>query len=256
MEGCDYSGWMKKKSSNIMTTWKSRLFVLRGRRLSYYYTDTDTQEKGLIDISSHRVLPADHDFITGFHATVTGAKSSPVSPATANTPTLAAKDAAAQPDSTFQKPASPSMFIFKLVPPRNGLARAVNFTKPTIHYFAVENVTQGRLWMAALMKATIDRDETKPITTTYQQKTISLAKAKAMRHRPPALMNLDEHSENVDEATKSDDTGLNIQGLDLGKKVGEMEQNMEDMERKRTGSLGGIPSTALKAEMTGTEDKG
>ena len=120
MEGCDYSGWMKKKSSSMMTTWKSRLFVLRGRRLSYYYTDTDTQEKGLIDISAHRVLPADRDFITGFHATVTGAKSSPVSPAIAHTPTLAAKDAAAQPESTLQKPASPSMFIFKLVPPRNG----------------------------------------------------------------------------------------------------------------------------------------
>ena len=68
MVGCDYSGWMKKKSSNLMTTWKPRLFILRGRRLSYYYSDTDTQEKGLIDISSHRVLPADHDFLTGLHA--------------------------------------------------------------------------------------------------------------------------------------------------------------------------------------------
>lgn len=219
-----------------MTTWKPRLFILRGRRLSYYYSDKDTQERGLIDISSHRVLPADHDILTGFHATVTGAKSSPVSPATAHTPTLAAKDAAAQPESTLQKPVSDSMFIFKLVPPRSGLSRAVNFTKPTIHYFAVDNITQGRLWMAALMKATIDRDETKPITTTYQQKTISLAKARAMRHRPPALMNLDEKAEGLEEGAKSDETGLNIQGLDFGKTDGGSEQ-------KRAGSLGTVSAS-------------
>ncbi|MCJ1459333.1 polar growth protein [Mycoblastus sanguinarius] len=241
MEGCDYSGWMKKKSSNIMTTWKPRLFVLRGRRLSYYYSDTDTQEKGLIDISSHRVLPADHDLFTGFHATVTGAKSSPVSPTTAHTPTLASKEAAAQPESTLQKSTSASMFIFKLVPPRTGLSRAVNFTKPTVHYFAVDNVTQGRLWMAALMKATIDRDETKPITTTYQQKTISLVKARAMRHRPPALMGLDEKTEGFEDAAKSDETGLNIQGLDFDKRGA-------GSEHKRTGSLDDPPSTVLHEE--------
>jgi len=235
-KGCDYSGWMKKKSSNIMTTWKPRLFVLRGRRLSYYYSDTDTQERGLIDISSHRVLPADHDILTGFHATVTGAKSSPVSPATAHTPTLAAKEAAAQPESSLQKPVSDAMFIFKLVPPRSGLSRAVNFTKPTIHYFAVDNITQGRLWMAALMKATIDRDETKPITTTYQQKTISLARARAMRHRPPALMNLDEKVEVSQDGAKSEETGLNIQGLGFDKGDG-------DSEQKRAGSLSTVAAS-------------
>ena len=223
MIGCDYSGWMKKKSSNLMTTWKTRLFVLRGRRLSYYYSENDLQEKGLIDISFHRVLPADNDILTGFHATVTGAKSSPVSPSNAQTATLAAAEAAAAPESTLQKSAGDSMFIFKLVPPRSGLSRAVNFTKPTVHYFAVESLIQGRLWMAALMKATIDRDETKPITTTYQQKTISLVKARAMRHRPPALMGLDEKQEAVDEGPKSDETGLNIQGINL--------------QYKRTGSL-------------------
>ena len=205
MEGCDYSGWMKKRSSNIMTTWKPRLFVLRGRRLSYYYAETDSQEKGLIDISSHRVLPADRDIIAGIHATVTGAKSSPVSPTM-------------QSRSPVQKIYSDSMFIFKLVPPRTGLSRAVNFTKPTVHYFAVENIAQGRLWMAALMKATIDRDETKPITTTYQQKTISLGKARAMKQRPPALMNLlQEKAEETNGGAKSAGRGLNIQGLEHDK---------------------------------------
>ena len=219
MEGCDYSGWMKKRSSNIMTTWKPRLFVLRGRRLSYYYAETDTQEKGLIDISSHRVLPADRDIIAGIHATVTGAKSSPVSPAAAQMPTIASEDAATiQSRSPVQKTDSDSMFIFKLVPPRTGLSRAVNFTKPTVHYFAVENVAQGRLWMAALMKATIDRDETKPITTTYQQKTISLGKARAMKQRPPALMNLlQEKTEGMHGEAKGEGTGLNIEGLEQDK---------------------------------------
>lgn len=214
MVGCDYNGWMKKKSSNLMTTWKPRLFVLRGRRLSYYYSESDGEEKGLIDISCHRVLPADTDFITGIHATVTGAKASPVSPPNAQSSTLAAVEAAAQSDSGIPKPSLDSVFIFKLVPPRTGLSRAVNFTKPTVHYFAVDNIIQGRLWMAALMKATIDRDETKPIFTTFQQKTISLVKARALRHRPPALMGPDEKAESSERDSKSDEIGLNIQSVD------------------------------------------
>ncbi len=224
-----------------MTTWKPRLFVLRGRRLSYYYSEEDTQEKGLIDISSHRVLPADTDLITGIHATVTGAKSSPVSPLNAHAPTIAATEAAAQPESTLpknlQKPGTDNMFIFKLVPPRTGLSRAVNFTKPTVHYFAVDNITQGRLWMAALMKATIDRDETKPITTTYQQKTISLAKARMMRHRPPALMGLEEKVEGLESGPKSDQTGLMIQDLN-SEKIGGTS------DHERTGSITVIPRSA------------
>ncbi|KAM7185401.1 protein BOI2 [Naviculisporaceae sp. PSN 640] len=206
----DYSGWMKKRSANLMTTWKPRLFVLKGRRLAYYYSEDDEQEKGLIDISFHRVLPADNERLTGLHATLTGASSTPAVPAGSHVPTLAATEAEADPVKE-----SDSMFIFKLVPPRAGLSRAVNFTKPTVHYFAVPNIKQGRLWMAALMKATIDRDDTQAITTTYQQKTISLAKARQMRHRPPALMNLDEAGDDgLDEksggAEKAEGNGLGI----------------------------------------------
>lgn len=229
MVGCDYNGWMKKKSSNLMTTWKSRLFVLRGRRLSYYYSESDTEEKGLIDISSHRVLPADHDFITGFHATVTGAKASPVSPSNAQSLTQAGAEAAAQPDPTTSKGNSDAIFIFKLVPPRAGLSRAVNFTKPTVHYFAVDNIIQGRLWMAALMKATIDRDETKPVTTTFQQKTISLVKARALRHRPPALMGRGEKTE-VGDPPRSDETGLETSDI-------VSDADGDGPRRRRTGSL-------------------
>lgn len=229
MVGCDYNGWMKKKSSNLLTTWKSRLFVLRGRRLSYYYSESDTEEKGLIDISSHRVLPADHEFITGIHATVTGAKASPVSPSYAQNIIQAGAEAAARPEPTTSKGSSDSIFIFKLVPPRAGLSRAVNFTKPTVHYFAVDNITQGRLWMAALMKATIDRDETKPITTTFQQKTISLVKARALRHRPPALMGRTEKTE-VDDAPRSDETGLDV--FDIAS-----DAEGDGVYRRRAGSL-------------------
>ncbi|KAF1974167.1 hypothetical protein BU23DRAFT_532163 [Bimuria novae-zelandiae CBS 107.79] len=190
MEGCDYSGWMKKKSSSLMTTWKTRLFVLRGRRLSYFYTENDTEEKGLIDISSHRVLPANNERITGFHATITRAASSPSSPQGTTIPT-----AASAANNGIEEDMS-GMFIFKLVPPRAGLQRGVQFTKPIVHYFAVDSIQVGRLWMAALMKATIDRDDSLSVTTTYQQKTISLEKARAMRQRPPALMD-DDDTENA-----------------------------------------------------------
>ncbi|KFX92994.1 hypothetical protein O988_07054, partial [Pseudogymnoascus sp. VKM F-3808] len=215
MENCDYSGWMKKKSLNIMTTWKPRLFILKGRRLSYYYSENDTEEKGLIDISFHRVLPADNDRLTGLHATITGAISGPNSPQNAVTPTTADADAAAEAAAGLKTEAD-SMFIFKLVPPRTGLSRAVTFTKPTVHYFAVPNIAQGRLWMAALMKATIDRDDTTPITTTYQQKTISLAKARAMRHRPPALMGLEEEERVAEEREVDSEGGLGIRGIEFG----------------------------------------
>jgi hypothetical protein len=183
-----------------MTTWKPRFFVLKGRRLAYYYSEDDDAEKGLIDISFHRVLPADNERLTGLHATLTGASSGSGMPA---------KDLLHPGnDSSSLEKGDDSMFIFKLVPPRAGLSRAVHFTKPTVHYFAVSNLKEGRLWMAALMKATIDRDDTQPITTTYQQKTISLAKARQMRHRPPALMNLDETKE--DEAHTKEANALGV----------------------------------------------
>ncbi|KAI9788515.1 MAG: polar growth protein [Peltula sp. TS41687] len=222
MIGCDYSGWMKKKSTNLMTIWKSRLFVLRGRRLSYYYSENDERERGLIDISSHRVLPANNERLTGLHATLTLATRAPTSPQNAQTPTMASEEAAAQSRLNKAGSGGDSMFIFKLVPPRAGLSRAVNFTKPTVHYFAVDNIQQGRLWMAALMKATIGRDESKPITTSYLHKTISLARARQLRHRPPALMSGgDDPADDNDDgdtirSSPSAASGLNIQGLSNG----------------------------------------
>ncbi|KAK5113977.1 hypothetical protein LTR62_003100 [Meristemomyces frigidus] len=190
--GCDYSGWMKKKSGSLMSTWKPRLFILRGRRLSYFYSESDTEEKGLIDISFHRVLPATNETLTGLHAAVTGAHSAPSTPVSPTTSTNTTPQTQSSLDLAAHKPKpgeSPSdgLFIFKLVPPKSGLAKGVSFTKPTVHYFAVNSRQEGRLWMAALMKATIDRDEDGVVQTSYNQKTISLAKARLRKERPPAL---------------------------------------------------------------------
>ena len=237
MIGCEFSGWMKKKSSSLVANWKPRLFVLRGRRLSYYYSENDTEEKGLIDITSHRVLPADNERLTGLHAQIAKATSSPTSPAGQNSATfnssntspttigpdgipigantssnntspttfthpntsgnnlntpspISAGSNGQPPPNPFTAPGpstSDGGFIFKLVPPRAGFSKAVNFTKPTVHYFAVPTIQEGRQWMAALMKATIDRDDNAQVVTTYGQKTISLAKARARKERPPAL---------------------------------------------------------------------
>lgn len=178
----DYSGWMKKKSGSLMTTWKPRLFVLKGRRLSYYYSENDTEEKGLIDISFHNVMVAHNEKLTGFHAAMTGASGPLVSPNSA-TFTSAQQDLQKNPPTPGTD--DDGLFIFKLVPPKSG--RGVTFTKPTVHYFAVNSRQEGRLWMAALMKAVIDREQDGVVTTTYNQKTISLAKARARKERPKAF---------------------------------------------------------------------
>nr|POE80082.1 protein boi2 [Quercus suber] len=209
MAACDYSGWMKKKSGSLMSTWKPRLFILRGRRLSYYYTEDDTEEKGLIDISFHRVLPAHNETLTGLHAAVTGAggATNPTSPKEGAQLTAAEEDLQLHP---AQLGDDEGIFIFKLVPPKAGLSKAVNFTKPTVHYFAVNSRQEGRLWMAALMKATIDRNDQDGVTTTYNQKTISLARARERRERPPALREDAAADSSVADETSLASTGLGI----------------------------------------------
>ncbi|QIW97024.1 hypothetical protein AMS68_002542 [Peltaster fructicola] len=207
MVDCDYSGWMKKKSGSLMTTWKPRLFVLRGRRLSYYYSENDTEEKGLIDISFHNVMPATDEKMTLMHATVTGASSAATSPHDMLT-TTAQQELRENPPQPGTN--DDNLFIFKLTPPKSG--RGVNFTKPTVHYFAVNSRQEGRLWMAALMKAVIARDQDGVVTTTYNQETISLAKARARRERPPALK--DEGFADQDEYEQNNfASGLGIDGL-------------------------------------------
>lgn len=203
---CDHHGWMKKKSSTLMTTWKPRLFILRGRRLSYYYSENDTEERGIIDISSHKVLVANSDPITTLHATLTGSKNSPYPSPTSGE------------SSPTTPKAPPQPFFFKLVPPKAGMSRAVQFTKPTIHYFQVDSTAEGRKWMGEIMKATIMHDLT-TFETTNKQQTITLAKAKARKERPPALKNdLDDDAvpdNDEQEDKENSENGLNISGVEF-----------------------------------------
>lgn len=193
--GCDYYGWMKKRSSNVMTAWKPRFFVLRGRRLSYYYSEDDQEEKGLIDISSHKICRADNDPFVSFHAAITGASSSNASP---NGPSKRPSLEAFKESDLVKYGSDDGPFIFKIVPPKAGLSRAVQFTKPTVHYFQVDNLEQGRMWLNALIKATIELDLNVPVTTTNKQKTITLKQAAATHQRPPALTD-EQDEEGVQE---------------------------------------------------------
>lgn len=251
MVGCDYSGWMKKKSSNLMTTWKPRLFVLRGRRLSYYYSEDDTEERGLIDISSHRVFRADQDTITALHATLTGATASPTSPSNWNNGNPSTE---VDTVSVMSKSSSGDVpFIFKLVPPKAGLSRAVQFTKPSVHFFQVDNIQQGRLWMAALMKATIERDLNLPVKTTNKQKTISLKQARASNQRPPALMGPGNKEKNTSPERKPDvANGLVTGGLNIETPGEDTDSNNTDSGLKmlEAGDIGPpelIPESMLNS---------
>ena len=238
----DYSGWMKKKSAGILTTWKPRLFVLHGRRLSYYYSENDTAERGVIDISAHKVLVANSDTVTTMHATITGAAStSPQVAAGAasieNSPTDMrspnVNSAATTPSNTTGLNSGP--FYFKLIPPKAGFSRAVQFTRPTVHYFQVDGIVTGRKWMGEMMKATIEHDLS-TFETTNKQKTISLAKARARKERPPALwdteadgsplpeMDLDPQAAAIAVAAEEANAGLQIQGLSFEKENKDIPQ--------------------------------
>ena len=211
LQTCNHSGWMYKKSAKMTSAFKSRFFVLRDKRLSYYYSLDDKIEKGLIDISSHRVMSVENDIITSLYSTLAGTKSNPNSPA--NAPSAASEGNALQ--SSLEKGAG-GPFFFKLVPPRSGLSKAVQFTKPAVHFFAVDNYKEGREWFLALKKSSIDRDETQPVTSTYSQKTISLEKARQMKQRPPALMNLDENETSDGPPSKDEPSSAENPGLDMG----------------------------------------
>jgi hypothetical protein len=220
--GCDHSGWMKKKSSSLVTTWKPRLFILRGRRLSYYYSEDDKEERGVIDISSHKVLVANQDPITTLHATITGATSTATPPSNDSSSNLATEKG----ETSSRTSMSSIPFYFKLVPPKTGLSRAVQFTKPTVHYFQVDSLAEGRKWMGEILKATIEHSMV-DYETTNKQKTISLAKARARKERPPALKEAelarDTKAQDTKDGYDMKETGLNIQGLGLDDVKGQEE---------------------------------
>ncbi|CCF60550.1 hypothetical protein KAFR_0K01960 [Kazachstania africana CBS 2517] len=147
MKTADYSGWMSKKGGNPMSSWKTRFFTLHGTRLSYFANTTDTRERGLIDITAHRVVPAkEDDKLVSLYAASTGK----------------------------------GRYCFKLIPPQPGSRKGLTFTQPRVHYFAVDTKDEMRGWMATLIKTTIDIDTTVPVISSYTTPTVSLSRAKEM----------------------------------------------------------------------------
>lgn len=159
-------GWMAKRGGIAVGVWKQRYFTLHGTRLSYFTGLNDTRERGLIDITSHKVLPArDDDKLVSLYAASTGN----------------------------------GKFCFKLVPPAPGSRKGLTFTQPKVHYFAVETKEEMRSWMAALIKATIDIDESVPVLSSCATPTVSLQKAKSM------LAEARENAKKREELAKSRD---------------------------------------------------
>jgi len=73
--------------------------------------------------------------------------------------------------------------------------------------------------MAEILKATIEHDLAN-FETTNRQKTISLAKARARKERPPALKGTEDIAELAERPTPREEKGeqergLNIKGLDF-----------------------------------------
>ncbi|CAL9732317.1 protein BOB1 [Monosporozyma unispora] len=140
-------GWMHKKSSGAMGSWKKRFFTLHGTRLSYFGSLNDTKERGLIDITGHRVVPIkDDDKLITLHAATTRS----------------------------------GKYIFKLLPPQPGSKKGLTFTQPKVHYFAVDTKEDVKNWLSALIKANIDIDDSVPVVSSYAMPTISLNEAKQM----------------------------------------------------------------------------
>ncbi|KAK6463142.1 RHO protein signal transduction [Scheffersomyces coipomensis] len=149
-----YSGWMSKKSGNALT-WRSRYFTLHGTRLSYFASLKDKREKGLIDITAHKVIPFSTD-------------SDEFSERSDKYNALIAS-------STFS-----GSYCFKIIPPAPGFKKGLTFTQPKTHYFAVETEEDMRGWIKALMTATIDIDDTVPVVSSCSTPTVSLSKAQEL----------------------------------------------------------------------------
>lgn len=142
------SGWMFKRGNLSIGSWKQRFFVLNKTRLAYFASMKDKREKGLIDITSHKVLPAieSEDKVTAAFAATAG----------------------------FGR------YCFKLVPPAPGSKKGLTFTQQKVHYFAVDSKDEMRKWMAALMKATIEMDDTVPVISSCMTPTIPLQRAQEL----------------------------------------------------------------------------
>jgi hypothetical protein len=146
-----YSGWMSKRSGNTLS-WRSRYFTLHGTRLSYFTSLKDKKEKGLIDITAHKVMPAEQDSSTNNDKYI----------------------------ALYASSTGSGRYCFKIVPPAPGFKKGLTFTQPKTHYFAVDTQDEMRGWMKALMTATIDIDDSVPVVSSCSTPTVSLSKAQEL----------------------------------------------------------------------------
>lgn len=156
IKNASFSGYMSKRSSNTLA-WRTRYFTLHGTRLSYYHSLKDKKEKGLIDITAHKVIPINSE---------------------ADETEKSDKYAAMYASTTFA-----GNYCFKLVPPAPGFKKGLTFTQPKTHYFAVESEEEMRGWVKALMQATIDIDDSVPVVSSCSTPTVSLSKAQELLAR-------------------------------------------------------------------------
>ena len=169
LKTADYSGWMKKKGSGTVCTWKSRFFILEGTRLSYFASTSDTKERGLIDITGYKAaLVREQDKLVTLLATTAGK----------------------------------GRYCFKLKPPQPGSKKGLTFTEPRIHYFTVDTIEELKEWMAHFLKNTIDIDTSVPVISSHTTPTVSLSKAKEMvaqTRKERKLLNEGNNGENDSE---------------------------------------------------------
>lgn len=148
-----FSGWMAKKSGSTLG-WRSRYFTLHGTRLLYFTSLRDKRERGLIDITAHKVLPVSTDNEN----------------AVANDKYIA----------LYASSTGFGRYCFKLVPPAPGFRKGLTFTQPKTHYFAVDSQEEMRGWLKALMTSTIDIDDTVPVVSSCSTPTVTLNKAQEL----------------------------------------------------------------------------
>lgn len=149
----NYSGWMSKRSGNTLS-WRSRYFTLHGTRLSYFTSMKDKKEKGLIDITAHKVVPINPDSESG------GSNDKYVA--------------------LYALSTGYGRYCFKILPPAPGFKKGLTFTQPKTHFFAVDSAEEMRGWLKALMVATIDIDDTVPVVSSCSTPTVSLSKAQEL----------------------------------------------------------------------------
>lgn len=118
---------------------------------------------------------------------------------------------------------NPGSYGFRLVGPGE---------KP--HHFSSAEQGQIRDWMKALMKATIARDYSVPVTSSCNIPTIPLAEAQALQPRPPSPSQIDatqraNRRENVNQLTPRDASVL-------------MSLDTTGSGRRMTSHSGGTPS--------------